>query len=1051
MRCHTLANSHCKTYLSPAMLLQGLEESGTAVPQAAEVEKSLANRLYDSVREELLVRARETPLSTYRVQLHQGFNFRAAAAMAPYLARLGVSELYASPYLKASPGSTHGYDCVDHQQLNPEVGSAEDHAAMCRTLREHGLGQVLDVVPNHMGIERFNPLWFDVLENGPSSMYAKYFDIDWAPVKSELRDKVLLPILGDQYGIVLENGELKLAYRDGAFFIQYYDHHLPLAPKQYAAVLGHELERLEARLAADNAHLIEVQSILTSIEHLPERTDTERTKIVERNREKEVIKRRLAAVVDASPEVAAFVHANVAAFIGTPGNARSFDRLDGLLASCSYRLAHWRVAGEEINYRRFFDINGLAAIRVEDPEVFDEAHARIFDWLREGCINGLRIDHPDGLFDPTAYFLRLQERFFVARARARFHQEPGAEGALWSKVEQHLLERYRAELAAEPGSPLSKALFVVVEKIQGGKERIPEAWAVHGTTGYRFANAVGGLFVQQQAERHLTETYHRFIGEAVDFEELVYQKKLLILRTAMASELNMLAYELNRISEMNRRTRDFTLNSLRRALVEFIALFPVYRTYADGWRPELDARDVQYIEFTIAKAKARNATTNASIFDFLRDILLRRYPEHLDDTERSEMLRFAMKLQQVTGPVMAKGLEDTAFYIYNRLVSLNEVGGEPEHFGIPAELFHQRNQERAQHWPASLLTTSTHDTKRSEDVRARLNVLTEVPDEWRQHVRRWARLNAKHVTSLPRGPAPSTQRRVPLLPDDRGRLAHGRNPLRRGHGGLPAPGARVHGQGHQGGQGPHLVDQPGRRLRRRHGPLRGCVLRPQEERRLPRERAPLQAPPGAPRPASTPWASWCSSWPRPAWWTPTRAASCGTCPWWIRTTGARWTTRCVSVCSRPWTREAAKGRVELCSRLVANLDDGRVKLYALAQGLRLRRRQAALFRAGGYQELHLEGPRAQAAVALAREHEQAVIVAVVPRFTVSALDDAGGLAAAYDGTFVNLPEAYAGMMFRDVFSGRVVRPERGPAGGVVLPLSPLFASFPVVLLERSSG
>ncbi len=479
---------------------QGLEEGSAA---AAERGVSIADRLFSRLREELLARARATPLSTYRLQLHKGFTFQDARALVPYLTRLGVSDFYASPYLKATPGSTHGYDCVDHQHLNPEVGSPEDHEALCHALREQGLGQVLDVVPNHMGIERFNALWFDVLENGPSSMYAKYFDIDWAPVKAELRDKVLLPILGDQYGIVLENGELKLGYRGGALFIHYYDHLLPLAPRQYGHVLRPGLQELEARLGTSSPHLIELQSILTAIEHLPSRTETERAKVIERNREKEVIKRRLAAVVAASPEVAAFVNACVESCNGTPGNPRSFDRLDALLTRCSYRLAHWRVAGEEINYRRFFDINGLAAIRVEEPEVFDEAHARIFDWLREGYVTGLRIDHPDGLFDPTAYFLRLQERFFLEQARKRFQEEFGDSDTRWPVVEPRLLERWRTEVAEEPNSPLLKALYVVVEKIQGGRERIPEAWAVHGTTGYRFANSVGGVFVHPDAEEPL--------------------------------------------------------------------------------------------------------------------------------------------------------------------------------------------------------------------------------------------------------------------------------------------------------------------------------------------------------------------------------------------------------------------------------------------------------------------------------------------------------------------------------------------------------------------
>ncbi|MGZ3459664.1 MAG: malto-oligosyltrehalose synthase, partial [Archangium sp.] len=740
------------------MRLEGTVVPGGDVGEAGV--EALAGMLYGRIREELLGRA--TPLSTYRLQLHRGFPFTAAREAVPYLARLGVTDVYCSPYLEASPGSTHGYDCVDHKQLNPEVGSPEEHAAFCSAVREHGLGQVLDVVPNHMGIEAFNPLWFDVLENGPASLYARFFDIDWSPVKDELKDKVLLPVLGDQYGVVLERGELRLGFRDGAFVIHYYGRVLPVAPRQYGRVLRRNLEELEARLGLEHAHLIELHSILTAIGHLPARTETERAKVIERNREKEVIKRRLAALARASPEVASHIAANVEALNGTPGNPRSFDELDALLQGCSYRLAHWRVAGEEINYRRFFDINGLAAIRVEDPDVFAQAHQRIFDWLRQGCVTGLRIDHPDGLYDPTAYFLNLQEQYFVERARALFEAEHADGAELWPQLEQRLRERWQAEAGAHADSPLRKALYVVLEKIQGGRERIPEDWAVHGTTGYRFANAVGGVFVQPEARDSLTETYHRFIGEAPDFEELVYEKKRLILHDFMSSELNMLAHRLNRISEMSRRTRDFTLNSLRRALAEFIALFPVYRTYVDDWRPELDERDVRYIQDTLRHAKARNATLNASIFDFLGDVLLRRYPEHLGPRERAEMLTFAMKVQQVTGPVMAKGLEDTVFYIYNRLVSLNEVGGEPEHFGTSAEVFHLRNQERAEHWPSSMLTTSTHDTKRSEDVRARINVLSEIPGEWKKRLSAWSRLNRQHKVRVGEEYAPDRNEEILL-------------------------------------------------------------------------------------------------------------------------------------------------------------------------------------------------------------------------------------------------------------------------------------------------
>ncbi|NNB99384.1 malto-oligosyltrehalose synthase [Corallococcus exiguus] len=1007
-----------------------------------------AEGLFEQVQRELQSR-RGTPLSTYRMQLHQGFTFQQAKALVPYLARLGVSDFYASPYLKATPGSTHGYDCVDHQRLNPEVGTPEDHAALCDTLSEHGLGQVLDVVPNHMGIERDNRLWLDVLENGPSSVYAKFFDVDWRPVKDELADKVLLPILGDQYGIVLERGELKLSYESGAFHLHYYDHRLPVAPRQYATLLRHGLERLEKQLGPESTHLVELLSVLTALDHLPLRTEVGPAKVTERHREKEVIKRRLAAVVADSAELAAYVEENLRVFNGTPGNVRSFDLLDALLQNCSYRLAHWRVAGEEINYRRFFDINGLAAIRVEDADVFQEAHQRIFEWLREGRVTGLRIDHPDGLFDPTAYFLDLQERFFVERARARFDSgKKDGDEARWPEVEALLRAKWRREVMDTPDSPLRKALFVAVEKIQGGRERIPESWAVHGTTGYRFANAVSGLFVHPAAEAHLTETYERFAGDTQDFAELVYQKKLLIMRVSMASEINVLAHELNRISEMNRRTRDFTLNSLRRALVEFIALFPVYRTYVDGWRAELDVRDVQYIEWTLQRAKERNTTTNASIFDFLRDILLGRYPEHVGDDEKAVMLRFAMKLQQVTGPVMAKGLEDTVFYIYNRLVSLNEVGGEPEHFGMRATTFHLRNQERAERWPASMLTSSTHDTKRSEDVRARINVLTELPEDWREKVRAWADLTRPFVSHLPSGPAPSSNdvylffqtvvgawpmgeqvpegewkefhRRVREYMGKAIKEAKVRTSWTNPDGAYDDAVARFVDACFDPAKGQAFLDDVKafkRRIERagQHNALGQLLLK--------------LASPGV-------------------------VDTYQGCELWDLSLVDPDNRRPVDYALRErlltaLDDAAAKDRPALCARLVKDLDDGQVKLFVLAEALRLRQKYADLCRAGGYEALEPSGPRSPAAVGFARTHGDSVLIACAPRYTLEALES-GGLARAYDGTFLNLPEAYAGMMFRNVFTGRPVRPQQGP-GGVGLALGPLLAEFPVVLLERSTG
>ncbi|MBF5043841.1 malto-oligosyltrehalose synthase [Aggregicoccus sp. 17bor-14] len=1010
-----------------------------------------AEALYARAREDLLAR-RSTPLSTYRLQFHAGFRFEDALAQVPYLKALGVSHLYASPYLKAAPGSTHGYDVVDHTQLNPEVGTPEQHARLCAALQEAGLGQVLDVVPNHMGIERFNPLWFDVLENGPSSVYAAFFDVDWDPVKAELKDKVLLPILGDQYGVVLEKGELKLSFQDGAFSVNYYDHRFPVAPRQYARVLELGLERLEAQLGESDPHFVELQSILTALHHLPPRTETERARVRERAREKEVIKRRLAAVAAASPPVAAYIAENVRTFNGTPGDARSFDRLDALLQGCSYRLAHWRVAGEEINYRRFFDINGLAALRVEDPEVFEEAHALVFKWLCEAKVTGLRIDHPDGLFDPTAYFLNLQERYFLEHARALHTRSGNArDGAPFESLVPALKARWRREVEQDPASPLRKALYVVVEKIQGGKERIPEDWAVHGTTGYRYANAVGGVFVDPSAERALTETYERYADRAAgteDFEELVYTKKQLIMRVSMASEINVLARELNRISEMNRRSRDFTLNALRRALVEFIALFPVYRTYVDGWRPELDARDVQYVEWTIARAKARNTTTNASIYDFLRDILLRRYPEHLDEREKSVMLRFAMKLQQVTGPVMAKGLEDTAFYVYNRFVALNEVGGEPEHFGTSPETFHQRNVERAENWPASMLSSSTHDTKRSEDVRARLFVLSELPDAWRHQVRRWARQTQKHVTDLQGREAPS--------PNDTYLFFQ------------TVVGAWPMGDALESLSGEAFED-----FRRR---MREYMAKAVKEAK---ENSSWTNPDEAYDAAVARFVDACLDPKKsPVFLRDVQAfkrrieragqhnalgqlllklASPGAvdtyqgCELWDLSLVDPDNRRPVDFALRArlleaLDQEAKQDAAGLAQALAADMTDGRAKLYLLAAGLRLRQRHPQLFREGNYVALAAEGPRASAQVSFVREGGGACLLASAPRFTLSALEEQG-LARASEGTRLRLPASWAGRTLRCTLTGREVQV---PADGA-LELAPLLERFPVVLLEGAGG
>ncbi|HEX8243496.1 MAG TPA: malto-oligosyltrehalose synthase [Longimicrobium sp.] len=647
------------------------------------------------------------PRSTYRVQLNRDFTFRQAAEIVPYLHELGIGDLYASPYLQARPGSVHGYDITDHASLNHEIGSDEDHTHLAGVLREHGMGHLLDIVPNHMGIAgHTNPWWWDVLEGGPDSPHADYFDVDWNPRQPELEGKVLLPILGEQYGCVLERGELKLVYTDGLFRVEYYENRFPVAPASTAAVLREALERLDGVLSEEHPNRMELESIATALERLPARRRTDPQSVAERRREKIVTQRRLSGLYALSGDVALAVSQAVEAFNGTPGEPRTFDRLHALLEAQAYRLAFWRVAAEEINYRRFFDVNELAGVRVEVPRVFHDTHRLILRLVREGKVTGLRIDHPDGLFHPREYLRTLQQE----------------------------------TAGVEPG----ERFYVVVEKILTGDEELPVDWPVAGTVGYEYLNRVNGLFVAGQNLQAMDDAYRRFTGMRARFRDLVYEKKLQVLRFALVSELTVLTTTLGRLSEQNRCYRDFTWGALRDALREVVACFPVYRNYTDAFAGEVSERDRRYVDQAVRLAKRRNPSVSGSLYDFIRDVLLLEWPEELDDEARQEHARFVMKFQQLTGPVMAKGVEDTAFYVFNRLVSLNEVGGEPDVFGITPDEFHAYNLERAERWPGALSASSTHDTKRSEDVRARINVLSEIPEAWAERVNRWAVMNRAH-------------------------------------------------------------------------------------------------------------------------------------------------------------------------------------------------------------------------------------------------------------------------------------------------------------------
>ena len=676
------------------------------------------------------------PLCTYRLQLNRRFTFAQAREIVPYLHALGVSDVYASPYFQASGDSLHGYDITDHNKLNAAIGSCADYDAWIAELHAHDMGQVLDFVPNHMGIaEPLNTWWMDVLENGPSSPYAKYFDIEWRPLKSELHDRVLLPILGDQYGRVLERGELNVHFDSGVFYLTYFEHQFPIAPGTYRFVLDRALEILAEHKSED--FYAELQSIRTALEYLPRRAETDPKKIAERAREKEIIKRRLERRCQEAPQVQQAIERAVEEINGRPGDPRSFDALDELLNAQAYRLAFWRVAAEEINYRRFFDVNHLAAIRQEEPDVFDATHKLLVDLVRTGAITGLRIDHPDGLYLPRAYCEKLQHRCAKAIATVAAGISPARPG----------------KAAGTAATADRRAIYMIVEKILTGDEPLRGDWPVHGTTGYDFASQVAQLLVDQATETAITNAFRRFIGSSMHYGHLVYAKKRLVMRLALANDVNVLGNMVDRLSEQNRWFRDFTLQALILAVRETIACFPVYRTYVEPGRP-VNEQDRQLIERAIISAKRRNPAVEASVFNYLRDVLLLQFPENIDKDARAEHAHFVLKFQQVTAPVMAKGVEDTTFYIYNRLAALNEVGGEPQQFGISIDGFHERNLDRQRNWPASLIATSTHDTKRSEDVRARILAISELADDWRHSLSKWRAVNRRWKKQIEDAEAP---------------------------------------------------------------------------------------------------------------------------------------------------------------------------------------------------------------------------------------------------------------------------------------------------------
>jgi (1->4)-alpha-D-glucan 1-alpha-D-glucosylmutase len=675
------------------------------------------------------------PVSTYRVQVHKDFAFAEAQGIVGYLQELGIGDFYSSPIFEARPGSMHGYDVARHDRLNPELGGDEGFASFSAELQRRGMGLLLDIVPNHMGVGNDSIWWQDVLENGHSSRYAEYFDIDWKPLKPALRNKLLLPILGNQYGTELESKHIQVSIEDGRARIHYYDHSMPVAPRTVHLIF-------DQNEGGDHSLPDSFRELLQAIEELPPHETSDDELREKRQAQLAEMLPRLREALR-SAEMQPFIAKALARINGIEGDPHSFDRLHLLLDAQPYRLASWRTSAEEINYRRFFDVNDLVGLRMENPEVFAATHCLIRSLLASHQVTGLRIDHCDGMFNPRQYLIRLQLLYLASQcAGAAPQQESAANG-----IERSVLDPVRGYDWSKSQGPL----YTVVEKILEPREYLPTEWPVRGTSGYDFVYLANGIFIQSANEQRFNALYAHVLGHAVDPDEIIYRSKLQVMQTALASEVYALTNLLSRIAASNRKARDFTDNILETVLRHTIAAFPVYRTYIDD-RGEYGARDVAFLRFAIARAKRLNPDIDASAFDFLRETLLLQNTSPLTKQKPDpQILYFALKFQQLTGPIMAKGVEDTAFYVYTRFLSSNEVGGSAKSFGISLDTLHQSNQERLNHSPDTMLTTSTHDTKRSEDVRNRLNVLSELPKVWSSSVHRWQRMNAKFKQKLEDG------------------------------------------------------------------------------------------------------------------------------------------------------------------------------------------------------------------------------------------------------------------------------------------------------------
>ena len=967
------------------------------------------------------------PSATYRLQVNRDFPLAEAAQIIDYLRALGISDCYVSPITHARAGSGHGYDVISHSLLNPEIGGEEGFRYFVNRAHEAGIYVIVDTVPNHMCIaDAGNRWWFDVLENGPSSLFAPYFDIDWSPPKADLSNKVSIPTLGDQYGRVVENQEITAFYKDGAFAIRYYDLVLPLAPRSWTWILEPVQESMALTRGESHHDTVELASIITALSHLPLRTDTAPAKMRERQREKEVIKTRLAALMEASPNVRVGIESSLIEANGIKGQPHSFDRLEQLLAEQAYRLSYWRVAADEINYRRFFDVNDLAAIRVEVSEVFRAVHELILKLIREGLIGGIRIDHVDGLWDPTDYLRLLQ-----------------AECALALADQTKALEGRGIPIADHPMS--KPPFYLVIEKILGADEGLRSDWPIYGTTGYEFLGNLNGLYIDRSNRVRFAELYARFTGVSQGrFADIVYDCKKLVLRALMSGEQNVLARKLDRISEQHRWSRDFTLNSLGRALAEVISCFPVYRSYVSS-TGVVSAEDRRRILSAINIAKRRNAALSEATFDFLASVLLLEHPEGLDDKAREARLDFTLHFQQLTGPVMAKGVEDTAFYRFFPLASLNEVGSDPASFGISSQTFHHNNQQRLREWPHGLSATSTHDTKRGEDVRARINVLSEIPEEWEQALHRWHAFTKSARVELEGIVVPDLNEEYffyqtlvgiwplsPMTPSEHDKFVKRIQEYML----KAAKEAKLHTS----------WINPNDRYEQALSEFVRRALTARTDNDFLRDFAAFR------RPIAT--AGILNSLSQ----TLLKVCSPGVPDFYQGT--ELWDDNLVDPDNRrPVNFDSRRAMLErlshdgegnlltLVEKLIADPREPSIKMYIICKALQFRRDSAELFNAGEYIALESDGHHSRHAVSFMRHHGSQEVVVVAGRFYMSlgVTGTAFPEASAWTDTIVALPPERAPKRYMDIFTGRTIESHRGSAV-CQLALTEVFALMPVAML-----